>query len=209
MTLEEKRDLLGEHCCDTSCKNCKLDDPHIPWKERCINRDCLNIASSPESDIDKALEIIGKADVIEIDEKRAAIRAYCDEKHPTGCTVGDRCPLFDLTGDCWSADDSNIINRNYEILFGKDSDSSETENPESFDIVNKAEHYNQGGIECIEAIKASMSPEEYAGFLKGQVIKYTWRYRHKGKPVEDLEKAQYYHNKLIELMKESEAKSND
>lgn len=78
-------------------------------------------------------------------------------------------------------------------LFEKDES-----NEKPFDVVNKAEHYNRGGIECIDAIKASMSPEEYDGFLKGQVIKYVWRYRHKGKPVEDLKKARYYLDKLIE-----------
>lgn len=72
------------------------------------------------------------------------------------------------------------------------------------DPVNKAAHYNQGGIECIKAIEASMGPEEYAGFLKGQVVKYIWRYRHKGKPVEDLEKARYYLDDLIRVTKGKE-----
>lgn len=65
------------------------------------------------------------------------------------------------------------------------------------DPVNHPTHYTQGGIECIEAIKASMTREEYEGFLKGQVIKYVWRYKHKGKPVEDLKKARFYLDRLI------------
>ena len=68
------------------------------------------------------------------------------------------------------------------------------------DNINNPEHYTTGDIECIDAIKASMSHEEYIGFLKGNVIKYLWRYRLKGKEksVEDLGKAQWYLNKLIE-----------
>lgn len=66
------------------------------------------------------------------------------------------------------------------------------------DWVNKPDHYNKGSIEAIEAIKASMHPQEFKGYLKGNVMKYLWRYEYKGKPVEDLRKAGWYLNKLIE-----------
>ena len=65
------------------------------------------------------------------------------------------------------------------------------------DPVNHPSHYTQGGIECIEAIKASMTHEEFCGYLKGCTIKYLWRYKHKGKPVEDLKKASWYQDRLI------------
>ena len=64
------------------------------------------------------------------------------------------------------------------------------------DPVNNPEHYNQGGIECIDAIKASMSAEEFAGYLKGNVQKYVFRYRNKGNPVQDLAKAKWYLDRL-------------
>lgn len=80
-------------------------------------------------------------------------------------------------------------------------DMPESESTEE-DVVNRPSHYTQGGIECIEAIKASMTPEEYKGFLKGQVIKYIWRYRLKGKPAEDLKKAQFYLIRLIDEIDE-------
>ena len=66
------------------------------------------------------------------------------------------------------------------------------------DVVNKPKHYNQYGIECIDSIRASMSQEAFRGYLKGNVEKYLWRYNYKSKPVEDLQKAQWYLNKLIE-----------
>ncbi len=65
------------------------------------------------------------------------------------------------------------------------------------DPVDKPLHYNQGDIECIDAIKASMSTEGYRGYLKGNVQKYTWRYEEKGL-VEDLKKARWYLNRLID-----------
>ena len=67
----------------------------------------------------------------------------------------------------------------------------------SDDPVNHPSHYTQGSIECIDAIEASMTKEEACGYLKGCVMKYVWRYRHKG-GVEDLEKARWYLDRLIE-----------
>lgn len=58
------------------------------------------------------------------------------------------------------------------------------------------DHY-KGEIECIAAIKASMSKIEYMGYLKGNVQKYMWRYREKN-GLEDLQKAKVYLEWLIE-----------
>tara|TARA_R110000751_G_scaffold100602_4_gene194559 strand:+ start:5773 stop:6087 length:315 start_codon:yes stop_codon:yes gene_type:complete len=66
------------------------------------------------------------------------------------------------------------------------------------DNVNNPDHYNSGDIECIDAIKASMSNEAFKGYLKGNAMKYLWRYDYKGKPVEDLKKAQWYLARLTE-----------
>jgi len=68
---------------------------------------------------------------------------------------------------------------------------------EAVDVVNSPPHYKSGGIEAIEGIEASMGPEAYAGYLKGNIMKYMWRYERKGKPVEDLKKAQWYLGRLI------------
>lgn len=64
------------------------------------------------------------------------------------------------------------------------------------DNVNSPAHYRQGGIECIEAIKASMSEKGFRDYLKGNVMKYIWRYEHKGRVIEDIEKALWYLNRL-------------
>lgn len=66
------------------------------------------------------------------------------------------------------------------------------------DPVSHPSHYTQGGIECIEAIKASMTKEEFHGYLKGNAMKYLWRYKQKGKPDEDLKKSNWYLNRLFE-----------
>ena len=52
-------------------------------------------------------------------------------------------------------------------------------------------HYRDSKIECIDAIKASLSTEGFHGYLKGSVQKYLWRYTEKNGQ-EDLLKAQWF-----------------
>ena len=72
---------------------------------------------------------------------------------------------------------------------------------ENKDNVNRPAHYTQGGIECIDAIKAAMTPEAFRGFLKGNIQKYMWRYEKKN-GLEDLKKARWYLDRLIGEMEE-------
>ena len=70
------------------------------------------------------------------------------------------------------------------------------------DDVNKPEHYNKTGRETIETIEDAMLGDEFEGYLKGNVLKYVTRYRfkHEEDPLKDLLKAQWYLNKLIEVV---------
>jgi hypothetical protein len=65
------------------------------------------------------------------------------------------------------------------------------------DMVNSPPHYNTTGIECIHAISAA-TDEGFQYYLQGNILKYLWRYRYKDRPLEDLEKARWYLDKLIE-----------
>ena len=66
------------------------------------------------------------------------------------------------------------------------------------DVVNNPEHYNKSGIETIDALEA-MLVDGFDYYLQGNIVKYLWRFRHKN-GVEDLKKAQWYLNKLIEVL---------
>lgn len=75
---------------------------------------------------------------------------------------------------------------------------------ESTDIMSEVkrdninpQHYKAGGIETIDYMKAKMPPAEFRGYLLGNVMKYTSR-AHLKNGQEDLKKAQWYLNKLIE-----------
>jgi hypothetical protein len=65
------------------------------------------------------------------------------------------------------------------------------------DNVNSPEHYKVGGLETIDIIQSKLTLEEYRGFLKGNIIKYTLRSGYKYDTVEDLKKAKWYLDRLI------------
>jgi hypothetical protein len=72
----------------------------------------------------------------------------------------------------------------------------------STDPVNKPVHYNQAGIECIDAIEAALG-DGFTMYLQGNVMKYLWRWRYKN-GLEDLLKAEWYLAKMIEIERKNE-----
>jgi len=74
--------------------------------------------------------------------------------------------------------------------------------PAEPDTVNSPEHYNMLDIEAINLIEMSMTKEEFLGYLKGNVLKYIIRYKHKRKPGEDLDKGKWYLDKLRDKINE-------
>lgn len=69
----------------------------------------------------------------------------------------------------------------------------------AIDNVNHPSHYTQGGIECIDAMEAALTPEEFVGYLKGVIIKYVWRCNKKG-GIEDIKKLGWYQNRLVQTL---------
>ena len=72
------------------------------------------------------------------------------------------------------------------------------------DLVNNPTHYNRHGIECIQAIRAALSDEQFRGACKANVIKYIWRENYKNQD-EDLKKALWYLNKLVSELADENA----
>jgi hypothetical protein len=94
--------------------------------------------------------------------------------------------IDDATPEMWDR-----LRKKYAAVVMEDEVTKEEDN------VNNPQHYNTGSIECIDAIKESMTNSQFRGYLKGNCMKYLWRYDYKGKAKEDLEKAGWYLNKLI------------
>ena len=62
--------------------------------------------------------------------------------------------------------------------------------------VDKPTHYTSGAVECIDAIRSALTPDEFRGYLKGNIMKYVWRERLKNQD-QDLQKAAKYLEWLI------------
>ena len=82
-----------------------------------------------------------------------------------------------------------------EIIQGVEVDLEKSLEEQS-DNVNHPAHYGQGNIEAIEYIEDFLTKEEYIGYLRGNIAKYLHRWRYKNGE-EDLEKAQWYLDRLI------------
>lgn len=86
--------------------------------------------------------------------------------------------------------------------------TEKAEDDPGFDMVDKPEHYAKGTLECIDWIRYELTPEEYRGYLKGNVLKYIWRHEDKGKPVQDLRKATKYLSFLIDQLEREECEAD-
>ena len=72
------------------------------------------------------------------------------------------------------------------------------------DMVNHPRHYTQGKFECIEAIEEITKPcNKFEAYLIGTILKYLWRWKFKN-GLEDLKKARWYLDKLIEKVEGEE-----
>lgn len=70
------------------------------------------------------------------------------------------------------------------------------------DMVNHPSHYTQGGIECIDALKAAtVSKTGIEAVCTANAIKYLWRYEEKN-GIEDVKKARWYIDRLIKELEE-------
>ena len=64
--------------------------------------------------------------------------------------------------------------------------------PPEHDSVLSPSHYNNGDIECIDAIRSALGEDGFRAWCRGNAIKYLWRAGLKGDPDEDLRKAVFY-----------------
>ena len=64
------------------------------------------------------------------------------------------------------------------------------------DEVNHPTHYTAGQVECIEALRAALTEDEFRGYCKGNMIKYIWRERHKQGNT-SIEKALWYGKEML------------
>ena len=104
----------------------------------------------------------------------------------------------------------DMLNKVYNWY--KELDQASCENAEdsccsketNVDMVNHPSHYTQGGIECIDALKAAtVSKTGIEAVCTANAIKYLWRYEEKN-GIEDVKKARWYIDRLIRELEEKE-----
>ena len=104
----------------------------------------------------------------------------------------------------------DMLNKCYSWY--KELDQASCENAEdsccdkesNVDMVNHPSHYTQGGIECIDALKAAtVSKTGIEAVCTANAIKYLWRYEEKN-GIEDVKKARWYIDRLIRELEEKE-----
>ena len=129
------------------------------------------------------------------DEMVRTLAKFCDDCH--GCNI---CLLEKFSGgvmcdfDEWSDDKLAIA---YDHVY-KNMDENVP------DMVNHPQHYTQGGIECIDALKAAtVGKRGIEAVCVANVIKYLWRYEKKN-GIEDVRKAKFYIERLLKELEESQ-----
>lgn len=137
--------------------------------------------------LDECCHFYGKCDNCELRKKYdKETDVFTDE---VGC-------VFDEMSD-------DMLNKCYNWY--KELDPAACENAEAEccdkepdgDMVNHPSHYTQGGIECIDAIKAAtVSKTGIEAVCTANAIKYLWRYEEKN-GIEDVKKARWYIDRLI------------
>lgn len=102
---------------------------------------------------------------------------------------------MDDTGESWYVKDRDLGEfdpSRIDIIGQNGNDGSHYElHVEQID----PSHYQNGAIECIDCIRSALTEEEFRGFCKGNIIKYTYRERHKGGAI-DVGKAIWYADQL-------------
>ena len=125
------------------------------------------------------------------DEMMLALDKFCGEQEDCSC-----CLLNKFSDVCnfnrWSDDKLAIAYEEVKMDGG------------STDMVNHPKHYNQGGIECIDALKAAtVGKRGIEAVCVANVIKYLWRYEEKN-GIEDVRKAKWYVERLLKELEESQ-----
>lgn len=125
----------------------------------------------------------------------AAVDAKCDQLPCSECPMHKVAHVDNNTG-CYVYAEKHPEEMARMFGYVMNPDFTEAQKP---DMVNHPPHYTQGGIECIDALTAMITPYEDPNdaALSWQVVKYIWRHPFKAKPLEDLKKAQFYLNRLI------------
>lgn len=175
MTIAEKREYVDGFCNDQAdCIGCIFDKPGM-WCQ-IVNHD---VGQMNEHELDEAIKLIMSSH----DDNDTDDEHRCDECAYFECGENEAPCINCKNGIC--ANDPRYATA--QMLWSKTKEA-----------VNHPSHYNQGGIECIDAMVAAYGKEAVENFCLCNAFKYVWRNRDKN-GFEDIDKAIWYLNKIKEL----------
>ena len=149
-------------------------------------------------------------------EKEEALNCYCNSIDDCDdCELmkkydRDTSEFTDQYSCIFHKMSDDMLNKVYNWY--KELDPAACENTEGeccdkepdIDMVNHPSHYTQGGVECIDALKAAtVSKTGIEAVCTANAIKYLWRYEEKN-GIEDVKKARWYIDRLIRELEEKE-----
>ena len=144
------------------------------------------------------------------DEMVLALDKFCDEQERcAGCLLekfSDTCNFNRWSDDKLTIAYDHVYKNSEARLDGSHIKDAELNiEPENNpDMVSHPKHYNQGGIECIECIKAAVTNKVgIEAVCVANVIKYLFRYEEKN-GIEDVRKAKWYIERLLKELEESQ-----
>lgn len=137
------------------------------------------------------------------EDKINELEWYCDH-----CGINcDNCEISTVVTNCCAFDNmtDEELNKIYSCFkeLGLNVTDKQYNDKPTQDAVNHPEHYTQGGIECIDALKAATTNKVgIEAVCVANAIKYLWRYEEKN-GIEDVRKARWYIDRLIKELNES------
>lgn len=138
------------------------------------------------------------------EEKIVTIENFCDKWE----LCSDGCPMKNLCNgtsyNCeWNEMTDNMLNKCLDVIRATNPKEQETSPSDTkSDMVCHPAHYNQGKVECIDAMAAAtVNKRGIEAVCVSNVIKYLWRYEAKN-GLEDVKKAQFYLNRLIDELED-------
>ena len=143
------------------------------------------------------------------DEMVITLDKFCDNQEDCSCCLlekfSDACNFNRWPDDKLAIAYDHVYKNNEARLDGSHLKDEEVKMDENVpDMVNHPKHYTQGGIECIDALKAAtVGKRGIEAVCVANVIKYCWRYEEKN-GIEDVRKAKFYIELLLKELEESQ-----
>ena len=143
------------------------------------------------------------------DEMVRTLDKFCDNQEDCSCCLldkfSDACNFNRWSDDKLAIAYDHVYKNSEARLDGSHLKDEEVKMDENVhDMVNHPQHYTQGGIECIDALKAAtVGKRGIEAVCVANVIKYLWRYEKKN-GIEDIRKAKFYIERLLKELEESQ-----